>query len=170
MKLNLGCGEDHRDGWKNIDIRDDVDPDVVADISDLPYQDNSIDTILAQDVLEHFEEPVPVLKEWRRLLTDDGTLIIRVPDWNVLGDRDYWEGEPIRQIEKDVYGGHKNPFDQHHTLWTKELMFERLRDAGYTTMNIVEMRTRPVHWHLVGVAGNTDNITESIKQATQELQ
>jgi len=53
VKLNLGCGYRKIEGYINIDIRPEVGPDMVLDISEgLPY-DNEIDEIRAVDFLEH---------------------------------------------------------------------------------------------------------------------
>ena len=53
-KLNLGCGDDHKKGWINCDIRKEVNPDVVVDLTKkLRFKDNSIDEVLMKHVLEH---------------------------------------------------------------------------------------------------------------------
>ena len=47
----------------------------------LPYDTDSFDIITAWDVIEHFPEPpFKLLKEMRRILKDDGTLLLSVPN------------------------------------------------------------------------------------------
>lgn len=79
-KLNLGCGTDTREGWTNLDIADLEGVDVVHDINELPlpFEDESFDHILAQDILEHLEY-IPLLKDLHRVLKPGGTIEIRVP-------------------------------------------------------------------------------------------
>ena len=79
-KLNLGCGTDIKGGWTNLDITDLPGVDVVDDVNNipLPFEDESFDHILAQDILEHIEY-IPLLKDLFRMLRPGGTIQIRVP-------------------------------------------------------------------------------------------
>ena len=54
-KLHLGCGRDKRDGFLNIDIAEEVNPDKAWDLEKgLPFlDDNSVDYILSNHTLEH---------------------------------------------------------------------------------------------------------------------
>ena len=81
MKLNLGCGWDHRPGWTNVDFLAEHEPDVLADVLQLPFEDGTASYALAQDVLEHLPRTstVDALKEWARVLSDEGILELRVP-------------------------------------------------------------------------------------------
>ena len=55
MKLNLGCGNDIKEGWVNMDYIGAEGVDVVHNLNRLPYPfpDNTFDSILASHVLEH---------------------------------------------------------------------------------------------------------------------
>lgn len=83
-KLNLGCGENKKDDFINIDWNREVEPDIVHDLNKLPYpfEDNSFDLIEASHVLEHLDKPFLVMKELHRLLKPDGRLIIKVPHFS----------------------------------------------------------------------------------------
>ena len=45
----------------------------------LPFSKNSFDTIVLDNVIEHIDNPVPLLNECRRVLTPSGIIIILVP-------------------------------------------------------------------------------------------
>lgn len=46
----------------------------------LPFADKSMDIVVCKDILEHLLEPLAVLREVRRVLRDDGYVIISVPN------------------------------------------------------------------------------------------
>jgi SAM-dependent methyltransferase len=50
-----------------------------ADIKDLPFEDNSFDTVLLTQVLEHIDEPLVALQEVKRVVKKDGIVILSVP-------------------------------------------------------------------------------------------
>ncbi|WP_264531796.1 class I SAM-dependent methyltransferase [Flavobacterium sp. N502540] len=79
-KLNIGCGNDIKKGFVNLDVSQLPGVDVVCDIekNKLPFEDNFFEYILCNDVLEHVEY-VKVLKEIHRILKPGGIVEIRVP-------------------------------------------------------------------------------------------
>ena len=77
IKLNLGCGNDHKFGYMNIDCREECKPDRVFNIEagGLGFlEDNSVDEIRAFDFLEHITlgRTVFVIEEIYRVLKPDG--------------------------------------------------------------------------------------------------
>jgi ubiquinone/menaquinone biosynthesis C-methylase UbiE len=52
---------------------------MMADINKLPFPDNSFDKVLCTEVLEHVNHNGVVLKEIRRVLKTNGTMVISVP-------------------------------------------------------------------------------------------
>lgn len=53
--------------------------DVIADLSFLPFKNNSIDAILSTQTLEHVKEPKLVLSEFFQALKPGGSLFLTVP-------------------------------------------------------------------------------------------
>jgi predicted SAM-dependent methyltransferase len=70
VKLNLGCGEDKKPGYINLDSNPSVGPDVVYNLNIFPYPfaDNAFDLIEASHILEHLDKPFAVMKELHRIL------------------------------------------------------------------------------------------------------
>lgn len=62
-----------------------VNPDVIADLTQaLPFENQSFDTILSFQVLEHLPTPQSLLEECHRILRNGGTLFLTVPfQWRV---------------------------------------------------------------------------------------
>jgi SAM-dependent methyltransferase len=84
-KLNLGCGNDTKSGWINVDSVFQNGVDMITDLSKVPYKqfkDNSVDEIYASHILEHFDNPIEVLTEWHRVCKNGARIIIRVPHFS----------------------------------------------------------------------------------------
>jgi len=83
-KLNLGAGEDKKEGYINIDWNKLANPDILHDLNQIPYpfSDNEFDLIEAFHVLEHLNKPFKVMKEFHRILKPGGRLIVKVPHFS----------------------------------------------------------------------------------------
>lgn len=83
-KLNLGCGEDKKEGYVNVDFSPIVKPDVAHNLNQFPYpfEPNSFELIEAFHVLEHLDKPFDVMKELHRVLKPGGTLHVKVPHFS----------------------------------------------------------------------------------------
>jgi len=87
MKLHLGCGTKRLEGWINIDSVEACKPDLVHDISHpLPYDDLTVDEVLAEDLLEHFDKYLRfiVFYEWVRVLKVGGKVTLQVPNFKKI--------------------------------------------------------------------------------------
>lgn len=83
-KLNLGCGAFKKKGFINIDNSPFTEPELVYDLNNLPYPftDGSFSLIEADHVLEHLDDPFAVMKELRRILKNEGRIVVRVPHFS----------------------------------------------------------------------------------------
>jgi len=54
---------------------------VTSDAANLPFEDNSIDIIIANDAIEHVDEPERVITECLRVLKRDGRLYMNFPPY-----------------------------------------------------------------------------------------
>ena len=87
IKLNLGSGYKPKKNYINIDCVQLVDPkignmvDLILDLEKdkLPFEDNSVDEILAENILEHIENLKLLMNECNRVLKPDRKLIGIVP-------------------------------------------------------------------------------------------
>ncbi len=87
MKLHLGCGSKKLEGWINIDSVAAFNPDLIHDITKpLPYPELSVDEILAEDLLEHFDKYMRffVFYEWVRVLKIGGKITVQVPNFKKI--------------------------------------------------------------------------------------
>lgn len=81
IKLDLGCGARKRPGFIGVDIRLLPGVDVVHDLRNFPYPypDNSVDEILMDNVIEHFEEPIRIMEEIYRITKNGSKICIFTP-------------------------------------------------------------------------------------------
>lgn len=140
MFLNLGCGNDIREGFVNIDLFS-SDPRVVGmDIRSLGLVDNSADMILASDILEHFShrEIDSVLKEWARVLKPGGEIIVRCPSLK-LQVKAYVSGAWDADIASYmIFGGQTNPGDYHCVAFDEASIRKHLEGAGFVVEQVEE--------------------------------
>ena len=83
--LDIACGLNvlarQFDGSVGIDIQDYGTTDrVVEDFTKIPFPDKSFRTITIVASLNYFDDPVGVLRECARLLTDDGQVVLTLLD------------------------------------------------------------------------------------------
>ena len=135
MKLHLGCGEIHLDGFVNIDIRYMPGVDKVEDIRFLrSFKHETIDLIYACAVLEHLGrwEYVHAMKRWYDLLKVGGVLRVSVPGWEEIVAY-YNKHHDLRILMGMLFGGQDEPFktNEHHHIWDFKVMDEDLRSVGF---------------------------------------
>lgn len=69
-----------------------------ASIEHIPFKDSSFSLVNAFDVLEHVEDDMRVLREIRRITSDEGELIIAVPAFMSL-----WSAHDVANFHKRRY-------------------------------------------------------------------
>jgi len=85
MKLNMGCGNNKRQGYVNVDLAPECQPDLVCDLESLPWpwEDNSVDEVLFNHSLEHIGQSsrtfLGMMKELYRVCKDSAHIKINVP-------------------------------------------------------------------------------------------
>jgi len=149
VRLNLGGGDQRISGFINVDLCPEAD--IKHDLRlPLPYEDGSVDEIIAIHVIESFYKwnMEDIMKDWRRVLKPDGKLTIEFTDLNDTIDL-YLHGgsEDHKRGYWGLYGNQDNPIDPivlHHYVWTKEDLTNLLISCGFTVVTLT--RDGVVHW------------------------
>lgn len=133
VRLHLGSGQKHLDGYMNVDISDDHNHrvDLIADVTgSMPmFEDASADLIVAEHIFEHvnLSSQEGTLREWHRILKPGGRLVLSVPDLRALATR-WLSGQlPFFLYAVNVYGaynGHET--DRHKWGFDEGELRERL--------------------------------------------
>lgn len=77
--------------WWYLDHSVVPQPDIQGSVDALPFRDDSFETILCLEVLEYVPDPGLALSELRRVLGDDGVLLVATPFLHRADtEHDYW--------------------------------------------------------------------------------
>jgi SAM-dependent methyltransferase len=140
--LDVGCGhKPYKDtyfsdatSYTGVDyLTDRSKPDVVGSALDLPFDDESFDTVVSTEVLEHVPDPLRALREMHRVLRPSGHLILTTPM--------YW---PRHEIPYDYF---RYPYDGLlHLIKASGFELVRLFNRGYAYVFLgqVVQHTLPV--------------------------
>lgn len=82
LRLHLGCGWFHLDGWVNVDLFA-TSADIAWDLRQgIPLPDDTVDAIFHEHMLEHLSlrDGFLFIRECRRVLKPGGVLRVGVPD------------------------------------------------------------------------------------------
>jgi SAM-dependent methyltransferase len=119
-KLNLGCGNDYRSDYINIDIgncRKDVSHDL--EVFPYPFAANQFTEILAQHVIEHIDRRnfVQFMREMHRLLVHNGVMKVSAPYY--LSKNAFTDFTHKNFMTEDSFGY----FDPEHNLHKLGLVY-----------------------------------------------
>jgi SAM-dependent methyltransferase len=137
-RLNLGCGNDYREGYVNVDMNAYHKTDLVSDVTWLEsIEDCSCSEVVAQDVLEHIPRAraTTALREWNRVLKVGGKLSLRVPSLShLLGLLISPHRQSVQQqknLIQCLYGTQGYEGDFHFNGFTEITLRHELGDAGF---------------------------------------
>jgi SAM-dependent methyltransferase len=139
LRLHLGSGNEHKDGWVNVDLAG-YPVEVAWNLAwPLPVADGSVAAIFHEHLLEHLTIPQALVlcRECHRVLQPSGVLRVGVPDagaavLSYAGDREGFlervrPGRPTAMLalqELFYYPGH-------HTMYDFETLALLLRACGF---------------------------------------
>jgi predicted SAM-dependent methyltransferase len=145
LKLHIGCGNDIREGFVNIDCRKLKGVDLVIDAGELAtrFDKSTVNYILANDVIEHFPQAKAkhVLRSWVELLMPGGTIEICCPDVAYAAEISYSDEWLIRLL----YGDQDYKENYHQSGYTLATMTKMLENLGLTMMFIEQTKSGNLH-------------------------
>ena len=154
MKLHLGCGTKHLDGFTNVDSRNIPEVDIADDIRSLTkFSDSCAELIYACHVLEHVgrREYMTVLKRWYDVLQSGGTLRLAVPDFEAVVNH-YVKNHNIELVRGLLWGGQDYPTNYHYIGWDFERLKNDLEEIGFKNVQRYD-RDKTEHAHIDDYSG-----------------
>jgi hypothetical protein len=137
-KINIGCGQDYRDGYLNIDVDTASRADHIVkdhDLSGLPQKHYS--EVLAWDILEHIPHAhtMSALLDWAWLLAPNGKLVLQTS--YLPGVLEQMERSPGFATDfnwmRCLFGNQAHPGDIHFNCFTKRTLAAYLNAAGFSS-------------------------------------
>jgi SAM-dependent methyltransferase len=108
--------------------------DVVAPGDDLPFEDDSLDFVLASHVIEHFPDPIRALEEWVRVARRYVVVVVPHRDRTFDRGRELTPVEEFRQ-RRDGRSDPAPPPHDHWSVWTLESFLEMCREFGFDAVD-----------------------------------
>jgi len=141
LKLNLACGKCIIPGYVNVDIQDGPGVDLVCDIRELPYDNNSVDLIYASHILDHFgrDEWLGVLRYWYDKMRPGGILRVAVGDFAAICEH-YMETRSLTGLVGLVVGGQRHEYDRHGMIFNYNTLSRGLRLLGFRKVHRYDWR------------------------------
>lgn len=137
LKIDLGCGDDCKEGFEGLDIRPLPGVKYVSDVRTLPFQNNTVDQLVACHVIEHFtiHEIPEILKEWYRVLKFGGSLTVWCPNLRYIAT-EYLRLDSTENEERKydllgwLYGEQNYEANYHYFCYDQPLLVRVLEKAG----------------------------------------
>ncbi len=134
-----------------MDLNPKYRPTVVADARNLPFRASAFDGVHLSHILEHVIDPEKILKEVNRVVKIARTVTIIFPNFSSFSVLTAWVmgfyskrtgyaasgpraiSYGVRRAYNIVYGSHTvGEYDVHHVPLSLRLMYELLRESGFT--------------------------------------
>lgn len=142
IKLNLGSGDSHIEGFLGIDLYDDR-ADLKADMTKLPFANESVEEIIAYHCLEHVTpyDINEVLEECNRVLIPGGKIAVEMPDLiEICKDFPLVPKEQKYVLINEMYGYGEHTGQHHYFGWYDEILMDHLFSHGFDNC----VRTEPL--------------------------
>lgn len=180
LRLHLGCGETHFDGYTNIDFPPskhsvmNVKADIFADITKLSFPRQSVDEIRLQHVFEHFSRvhALALLVHWHEWLKVGGILHLETPDIEGCA-KIFLSDIPFRskmKIVRHLAGDQTDSWGFHIDHWFAERFEHTLTAMGFEIASIERraLEKDPYLANVVVIAKKTKNLSRSYLRAIAE--
>ena len=138
MKLNIGSGGDLKEGYLNIDINPDCNPDICLSILKMDFPEASISDIYAKDIIEHIEwaKVDGLFHKFAIWLMHGGCLYLELPNMAQLAV-DIIANNHVEDAMKRIYGGQTHYGNYHKCGFTPNTIKVQLEKYTFNHIEII---------------------------------
>ena len=178
--LDISCGEGYGTAILSREAQSaagcDIDEDIISlarkkygqseklsfvqgDFRSLPFGDNSFDVVVSYETIEHISGQDLALTEIKRVLRDDGLLIMSTPDRRVYSDeRDYHNPEHVKEFYREEFRAFLKEYFCHIREYGQRFMrADFITEDSSPLFRMSEQVTeRPDPMYIILLAGDTE--------------
>ena len=151
MKIYVGCGKDHKEGYKHCDIGQYPHIDYLCPAWNIPIPPQSMDEIYSRHLLEHLDitKEIPkTLQHWWDRLKVGGRVRVIVPNLEYhckqifkKGKSPYVESSNFVHAMSSIYGWQNgNNYMQHKWGYTPDTLKALFKACGYKKIKLLKSR------------------------------
>lgn len=141
-KLHVGCGKINLRGYESLDVISYPHITYNCSASVIPCEDKRFSEVYSRHFLEHLDwwDAIVVVKEWRRVLSDDGVVICIVPNLEFHAKQLFMEGNSayvkktnLEHAIASFYGwsDRKHPYMAHRFGYTPKTLAKLFDSNGF---------------------------------------
>jgi len=169
-RLNLGAGNDIKEGWINHDLADLPGIDKVHDLRvyPWPWEEGTFKEVFAKDILEHVPDLLKVVEEIHRICKPGAKIQIAVPYWNSYESitdpthRNYFNEFTFDFFDPTKKRCRNRPYYSHARFKIKEIGFGVKFLAPYVIIpyltRYIVVKNKTLKWILGFLASHFNNI------------
>lgn len=132
LDAGSGNGERYKKFFKfekylTLDIKPDSGADIIGSVENIPLENNSVDSVISTQVLEHVKNPQKAVSEFYRVLKSRGHCLVTVPQLNELHEEpnDYFRFTRFGLEEIFRFAGFKIILiDQRGGFWSANMQMQ----------------------------------------------
>lgn len=176
MALDLGCGDgEHLEwlgGWANEVVGSDYNlvrlkraaqraPStmlLVADVTNHPAADESVDIVFFNHVIEHIPDDLAALREVRRLLRPGGICVLGTPNEGAAFSRLAYRLQPSVRAATD-----------HVHFYTADALIERCLVTGLSVREVKHIGWGVPHWRIDAAVRGSKLIDDALEAVGRRL-
>lgn len=181
LRLHLGCGESHLDGYVNLDfppsehtVQTRQGADAFADITKISFPKQSADEVRSHHTFEHFDRQaaLALLCKWHDWLKVGGTLVIETPDFegsiSLLLDPAY-SYKQKQSIMRHIFGSHEAYWAMHYDGWYKDKFEHVLSKLGFTNISFQHTQWQLTKNIIVRAQKTVDASAEKVRKRAKNI-
>ncbi len=181
VRLHLGCGQNHFNGYINLDyppsehtvIRR-LGADAFVDIRQLDFPASTIDEVRLHHVFEHFERPVALalLIRWHTWLKTGGRLVIETPDFEASARRALDAAEDYDDqlgTIRHLFGSHEAAWAVHYDGWFEARFRNTLEALDFGELEFEHIHSAIVDNIIVRAVKTGLREREALRQAAMRM-
>jgi predicted SAM-dependent methyltransferase len=140
LKINIGSGHRILENYINIDYRELPGVDIVCDVTELPFAQNSIAELASSHLIEHFREYEfinRILPHWFSMIEEGGSIRVICPNWEAMMEKLNSGEMSLSRFKELTFGGQEYEGNDHFSMYTPKTLRDVLTGVGFEEPELI---------------------------------